>query len=155
MNDPAANLSGAAREIIALHEFFVAWFTGDCENSDACFEQNLVSHFDTDFTMIPPSGELLSGAALWAGLRGLYASNPDFRIQIRNIRERRLAESDVSIVTYEEWQRAALNSDPPNNARVSSGVLREDRHLPNGVRWLHVQETALPESYFAGDPFDF
>jgi len=155
MTNENSDISPVAREIIELHEFFVDWFTGRCEKSEAYFTEHLVSHFASDFQMIPPSGDLLAGEALFSGLNEIYASNPDFGIQVRNIQERRISGTQLVIVTYEEWQKAALNSTPPNNVRISSGVLELGDAFPNGVRWLHLQETALPPERYADDPFDF
>ncbi len=66
-----------------------------------------------------------------------------------------LLPPQIVLATYEEWQKGALNSKPPNNGRVSSAVFLKDRSRPNGLMWLHVHETWLPEAVVSADPFSF
>lgn len=42
------------REIEALHEFFVGWFTGALDPTR--FEPDFMRRFDADFILIPPNG---------------------------------------------------------------------------------------------------
>lgn len=135
-------------EIDALHEFFVGWFSGALP--EHVFDTQFTPRFDPEFVLIPPSGELLTLAQLSGGLRAARGSNPDFRIAIREVQLRHVAASQV-LATYEEWQRHALASTPPDNARVATVLF--DR--ADGLRWLHVHETWLPAEKMAAGPYDF
>lgn len=135
-------------EVEALHEFFVGWFSGSLPESE--FESQFLQRFSADFHLIPPAGELLSLEQLSAGLRAAHGSNPEFRIAIRNVKIRNLSEEHI-LATYEEWQRNALASEPPDNGRISTVLFNRSEPL----QWLHVHETWLPESVTAAADFDF
>ena len=57
-----------------------------------------------------------------------------------------------SWVTYEEWQRGSWQ---PNNGRISTVLLQNDRVAPGGLAWLHLHEVWLPEEVVAAEPFEF
>lgn len=135
-------------EIEDLHAFFVEWFSGrhDLDGFDAGF----LSRFDDDFLLVPPVGTLLTLDQIAEGVRPAHDSNADFRIAIRNVRVRRRFDGHV-LATYEEWQRNALVSTPPDNARIASVLFRDVRPL----QWLHIHETWMPESVARAGPYDF
>ncbi len=135
-------------EIEALHRFFVGWFTGALAESD--FERGFLARFDPAFLLIPPAGTLLGLDALASSIRAGHGSNPRFRIAIRNVRVHRAA-GGVVLATYEEWQRNALASRPPDNARIATVWLEDAEPL----RWLHVHETWMPASIAEAGPYDF
>jgi len=142
-------LEAAARaEIEALHAFFVGWFSGSL--AEAEFESGFLSRFAADFLLVPPAGTLLTLGQLADGVRSAHASNPEFRIAIRNVTLRRRLDGYL-LATYEEWQRNALASKPPENARLATVLFAEGRPL----RWLHVHETWLPEEVARAGPYDF
>ncbi len=155
MSAGAVIATPAEIEIIDLHRFFVQWFRGACEDSDRLFEHRLVSRFASDFQIITPGGALFEGAALWSAMRSAWGSNPDFKIEIREVRERRVSTARLVIASYEEWQKNALESTPANNARLSSALLELDDRAPHGLRWLHLHETWLPANRVAADLFAF
>jgi hypothetical protein len=155
MSAGAAVATPVEIEIIDLRRFFVQWFSGACEDSDRLFEQRLVSRFASDFQIITPGGALLEGAALWSAMRSAWGSNPGFKIEIRDVRERRVSTTRLVIASYEEWQKNALEATPANNARPPSALLELDDRAPHGLRWLHLHETWLPTNRVAGDPFAF
>jgi hypothetical protein len=136
------------REIEGLHTFFVGWFSGVLAKN--AFECEFLQRFDPEFLLIPPAGTLLTLGELATAVRDRHSSNPDFRIAIRNVTVRRLLEDQV-IATYEEWQRNALASKPPENARLASVVFQRGERL----RWLHVHETWLPSDIASAGPYDF
>ena len=135
-------------EIEALHAFFVGWFSGRLAQSE--FEAGFLERFDRDFLLVPPAGMLLRLDDLAGSVRSAHATNPDFRIVIRNVTVRRQLDGHV-LATYEEWQRNALASTPPDNARIASVLFRDTRPL----RWLHVHETWMPEAIARAGPYDF
>lgn len=143
-----------AREIKELHEFFVAWFGGRIANTDEAYRDGLVARCDPGFMLVSPDGSALELDALARALRDSHGSNPQFRIQVRNPRVR-YELGDVVVVTYEEWQRNALQSTPADNGRLSTAVFRKHAGAPNGVLWLHVHETWLPSAIMAAGPYDF
>ena len=138
----------ARQEIEVLHEFFVGWFSGALPESE--FEPAFLSRFDPDFILIPPAGSQKGLEDLASAVRSARATNPDFRIEIRQVVVRRVLDQHI-LATYEEWQRNALASTPPDNARTAT-VLFENT---NPLRWLHVHETWLPAPVAAAGPFDF
>ena len=119
----------ATREIEALHEFFVDWFTGACPGDEATFEQRCAARFDDGFWLIPPAGKVLAFSDLAVGLRQDHGHNPDFRSAIRNVIVRH-ERSDCLLVTYEEWQRNAKRSTPPDNGRQAT-VVFDTRGYPH------------------------
>lgn len=124
-------------EIEALHEFFVGWFTGALP--ERAFEETFLLRFAPDLVFIPPAGRLLGLADLSAAIRAGYASNPEFRIQIRNVQDRRTVDGYV-LATYEEWQRNALASIPADNGRIATVLFSVSEQL----RWCHIHETSVP-----------
>lgn len=143
--------SAVRDEIEALHEFFVGWFSGVL--SKDVFESRFLDRFDSEFLLVPPAGRLLGLDDLAAGVRENYATNSDFRIAIRNVKVRREFDGKV-LATYEEWQRNALASTPPDNGRIAS-VLFSDNGAAAPIRWLHIHETWLPEAIMTAGPYDF
>ena len=135
-------------EIEELHEFFVGWFSGEAPVDS--FEAEFLSRFDQKFILIPPAGNFLSLAELQSSIYQNHATNPDFRISIRNVKIQGIWDGIV-LATYEEWQRNALASKPPDNARISSVVFKQSESL----QWLHVHETWMPESIASAGPYDF
>lgn len=141
-------LDAVREEIEALHEFFVGWFSGALP--ETAFEDGFLRRFDPAFILIPPAGTLLGIADLAASVRSAHATNPPFRIAIRNVTLRRTFDQHV-LATYEEWQRHALASKPPENARLATVLFRRSEPLT----WLHIHETWMPAAVAAAGPYDF
>ncbi len=137
-------------EVERLHEFFVEWFSGTVPDRDEIFEGRFLRYIDRGFRLIPPSGGILDRSALASAIRAGHGSNPDFRIAIRNLEVRAIDNAHI-LATYEEWQRNALASTPPDNARIASAVF----HAGESLRWLHVHETWLPRDVMDAGPYDF
>ncbi len=95
------------KEIEDLHVFLVGWFTGAIPESD--FEPRFLDHLDPDLVFVPPAGTRLERDVLAAAIRQGYASNPDFRIEIRDVQIRHVLDNHV-VATYEEWQRNILET---------------------------------------------
>ena len=141
-------------EIVSLHEFFVGWFGGTLSNDDETFSAGFVRRFDPACILIPPGGKVMPLAALTRAIRNGYGTNPEFRIEIRNVIIRR-DERQFVVATYEEWQRNALNSTPPDNARISSVWFKREKAAVNGLAWLHIHECWLPQDQVEAGSFDF
>lgn len=135
-------------EIEALHEFFVGWFTGAVPES--VFETEFLDRMSNELVFIPPAGRRLGLDGLAAALRDGYAKNPRFRIAIRNVQAHWTFDDHV-VATYEEWQRNALASKPPDNGRLATVLFKG----PAPLKWLHIHETWLPPETMAAGPYDF
>ena len=138
------------REIEDLHVFFVSWFSGSAPDDDAWFQDEFTDRFHLSFVLIPPGGNMLDLGTLTSSIRSRHGSNPDFRIAIRNVKVRLCWENYV-LATYEEWQRNALASKPPDNGRLASVLFQNG----DSLKWLHVHETWLPVEVMAAGPYDF
>lgn len=142
MSGSAAEFGQRCRtEVVDLHEFFVVWLGGTIENSAIEFSR-FTAATHPQFTMVPPSGQLLDKAAVSEGLRAAHGSRMrrDFRIEIRNIGERMLTEASA-LLTYEEWQ---FENGSARSARTSTVLFVPAGHAPNGVAWRHLHETLMP-----------
>ena len=149
MNVMNRELEQAVRdEVERLHEFFVGWFAG--ELPEASLDTGFVAHLGAEFVLIPPGGIVLSRDDIAEAIRQSYDSNPEFRIAIRDVQIRQELD-DYLVVTYEEWQRNALQSSPPDNGRLATALFRRGPPL----EWLHVHETWLPKEVMAAGPYDF
>jgi hypothetical protein len=148
INDNAL-ASRAQAEIEELHRFFVGWFSGKLPKD--CFQAQFMDRFDPECLLMPPGGKLLTLEQFSAGVHGAHATNPNFRIVIRNVVLRWVFGSTI-LATYEEWQRFAIASKPPENVRFASVLFNvaEDR-----LCWLHIHETWLPEAEYGEQVFDF
>lgn len=137
-------------EIKSLHTFFVDWFAGCSPSSDETFFAKFMDRFDPAFLLIPPAGTTLDLDDLANSIKSAHGSNPTFNIKIRNVQIRREWENHV-LATYEEWQRNAKASSPPNNGRVATVLFKIEKRL----KWLHVHETWLPQDIMQAGPYNF
>lgn len=135
-------------EIESLHEFFCDWFGGT--KSKSVFEAEFLNRFSKDLVFIPPAGKYLGLRDLSESVRAGYGSNPNFRVQIRNVIITQQID-DYVLATYEEWQRDALASTPANNGRVAT-VLFQVRPT---LKWMHIHETWLPIDIMEADSYVF
>ncbi|MEE9413267.1 MAG: hypothetical protein V3V22_09480 [Methylococcales bacterium] len=135
-------------EIEDLHEFFCDWFAGKLPKTD--FDAKFTTRFVDDLVFIPPGGKLLGLADLGSLIYQGYASNPRFHIQIREVTVRREFDGFV-LATYEEWQRNALASQPPDNGRVATVVFKSGDPL----KWMHIHETWLPKARMVSENYEF
>lgn len=127
--------AAAITEIEALHVEFERWFGGESDSLERV-ERVLAD----DFTMVPPSGETVCRADLIAGLKKAHGA-VQLSIDIRNPKVRWSAPNGV-LVSYEEWQMTPGKS----TGRQSTVLFVPDEDAPNGVTWVHVQETWMPQS---------
>ncbi|WP_299948871.1 hypothetical protein [uncultured Ruegeria sp.] len=135
-------------EITDIHEFFADWFNGNIARDQ--LESRLLSRFDDCVTYISPEGHVVGSGALRTMFENSYGANTGFKIQIHDVAIRQQVGTIV-LATYTEWQIGVSNSDPSNNARITSALI--DMGPP--VKWLHIHETWLPEKGRAAGSFDF
>lgn len=146
------DLERVSKDIHAIHNFFTEWVSGKCPGDQATFEKRCLSCFSKNFMVIVPAGKGLPYSVFTQFMTKSYNSNPNFVIKIRNI-EVRHRVGDVVLVTYEEWERGAIQSEP-NNGRQSTMLLR-DRGPDQSFEILHVHETWLPAEIQAAGDYDF
>ena len=140
-------------EIEALHQFFVEWFTGETNNTEDVFAEGLLNSLGDDCTLIQPNGHQSRTADFSNAIRKGYGSNPTFRIAIRKVSIVWQGDEHV-LATYEEWQRNAKSSTPPNNGRTATVLFRYNPETA-ALTWLHIHETWLPVEVMERGPYDF
>jgi len=137
MSEPAPLAELAQREVIALHEFFVAWFRpataapafGECEAALA-----------PDFRMVTPDGAVNDRAAVLQGLRQARGSQPaDFAIVVADV-GMLWQEGDAILLGYveEQYRTGSITR------RRSTALFTAEPAAPRGVVWRHLQETWMP-----------
>lgn len=132
-------------EIIRLHDFFAAWFSGSCPDNDRAFAAGVESALAPSFSMVVPSGETLQRADLLNRLRTAHGihSEHGLQIEIRNVallwdddddapagdgdsKIRAVATGsncNACLVRYEEWQRSGSKSASCETARTSTALI--------------------------------
>jgi hypothetical protein len=129
-------------EIVRLHDAFVGWFTGSFENTKQVYEREVSSVLSPSFSMVPPSGNVVSANLLNERLQAAYGSHSErgIAIEIRNV-EVVSSSGFQYLVRYEEWQRSG-SCPVQETARVSTAFLGEKEGSgPNNLMWVHVHET--------------
>lgn len=124
------------QEIIELHDFFQAYFLGE-EDSQARAEAAM----HPDFTIVGPDGVVSDRGATLEMLRGGQGGLTTF---VLSTHDHRLLHSndEVIMASYVEAQQ---RGEGPNE-RLSTVVFLVDPEGPNGLRWLRVHETWMPDS---------
>ena len=122
-------------EIIQLHQFFQDWINGVLPFNNDVFSR-LENALEPGFMMINPYGSCLNRDEILDSLRSAYNTGKRLRIwiEVPSVKHR---FGNITIATYQEWQE----KDRKITARLSTAVFRSQRNTPNGVSWVHVQET--------------
>lgn len=141
------------RTIHDIHAFFTEWVSGRCPGEAEIFKTRALDRIADDWVGIFPVGRKFGKKDFEGYMSAMYASNPDFRIRIRNVEVPHLAER-MAVANYQEWQRNARDSDKPDNGRIVTMVLGM-RPSHGGIQILQVHETWLPEEIVAAEDFDF
>lgn len=138
-----SRLAGAVRrEIEEVHRFIAAWFRGEIAAAGDEFDKALAARLAPQMVNIQPSGQVLTRDELLSAIRDGHGANPDFQIAIRDVTLRpELAKAELVLATYTELQSGARNTDPPDNARISTVLLRMEP-ATDRFTWLHIHETA-------------
>ena len=124
----------AEAEVVARHDFFVAWFTGRADESAM---DTSARAFAPDMRMIAPDGGIASSAEVVAMLRRARAIlRDDFEIRVKLV-ESRLLSPELALVTYDEHQ----HRNGKRTARRSTALFSPDKDAPEGVVWRFLQET--------------
>ena len=127
-------------EIVELHQFFVAWYKGE-RQQDAVERFNQV--MARDFRIVMPDARVIARDPLIKVMTESYGKyrGKTFEIQIRNVSVIPVG-TGMLLATYEEWQ----DSGDGMKGRLSSALFRVQAHAPNGLEWVHVHETWLPDA---------
>lgn len=122
-------------EIEALHDFFVAWYTGRADGVDR-LEAVLAPHFE----MVTPDAERVGRGEVIDSVRATGdAYDPGaFDIDIKHFDAVDIHEGHA-VARYEEWQ----HTPDGTNSRLSTVFFRADSDAPNGLSWVTVHETWL------------
>ena len=124
-------------EIDGLHRCFVAWFLGDCPKSRAGFAR-IADALAPGFVQIDPAGRERRRAPLLALLRAAHGGRAGEAFAIGIVGPKvRLVHRGLALATYEERQRSGATV----TRRRSSARFAAARTAPEGVAWLHLQET--------------
>ncbi len=125
--------SAFENEVRELHAFFERWFAGTAEPA----ELDRLDVLDDTFRMVGPDGRLQTVGEIRSATEKAYGRR-SVRIEIRNV----WVHPSAPVGMYEEWQ----TTDGEVTGRSSSAVMAIDRSAPNGLRWMHLQETWLPDA---------
>ena len=137
-----ALLNDVRAEIEDVHRFIAGWFRGDMPADAGRYQSELAARLAPGFVNIQPAGRVLTREVLLPAIEHGHGTNPRFQIQIRDVELRFVGAGDgLVLATYMELQRGAMQSTPPDNARVSTVLLQRAEH---GFSWLHIHETACP-----------
>jgi hypothetical protein len=128
-------------EIEDLHRFFVEWFTGSLEETQATFSR-VENALADGFVIVGPSGQTQDRPLLLEQLRSAWGTRrpSEFHIWIEGLEVLELG-GGLHLVLYQEWQEIAGE----RKGRVSSALLRSRSEASGGgLEWLRVHETWLP-----------
>lgn len=124
----------AWREVVELHDFFVAWLRGDAPAGDFSRGEAAIGK---DFRMISPDGKIEESAAVLAWIKGAHGSRPSpFSIAVLDLRTIWAGERAVLLEYTEQQYR-----DGQTTRRRSTALFLANATAPNGVEWRHLQET--------------
>lgn len=120
-------------EVRELHAFFERWYSGAADPS----EFSRLDVLANTFLLIGPDGRTAAAGEVREMIKASHGRRPiDFTI--RNVTLR----PDAPVGTYEEWQtEAGITS-----GRLSTAAMMPAAHRPNGLEWLHLHETWLPDA---------
>ena len=129
--------SACRREIEELHDFFVSWYSGECDTGD--FER-VEAVIAPGFAMVTPDGNQVERDAVLGMVRDGrdQYEHGGFEIDVRNVEVVANAD-DYAVARYEEWQ----TSSDEFHGRISTVLFRSDPEAPNGLVWLTLHETWL------------
>ena len=133
------------KEVLDFHQSLRIWLSGSTSNADDGFAP-IENGLAEDFSYVMPEGITVDKGATVEVLKQAHGvQGQDFRIWIKHFDV--IANSNnICLVRYEEWQRL---EDASITGRISTVALRANEAQPNGVEWLYVHETWLPEDSIA------
>jgi hypothetical protein len=125
-------------EVYGLHRFFETWLRGEIDADGEGFAR-ASDVLNEGFHRISPSGDVVARHDVLSALRASHGTKPaDFVIRIEDCRFR-TGGRRLGVVTYEEWHEEGGE----RQGRIATAVLQDRADAPNGVEWVHLQETWL------------
>lgn len=137
----------ARREVIELHDFFMAWFRPVTDATAALELRRCAEALAPDFRQIAPDGQVHARDPLLQRLAAARGCRPEgFIIEIDDIRP--IWQSDTSVLLeYVEKQycreTSKLGVVSGETRRRSTAFFTLSTMAPQGVVWRHLQETWL------------
>ncbi len=133
------------QEVTDLHRFFEQWYLGELDNTDEVFAR-FESVIAAEFHLVTPEGVIIDRPTVLAMVKNGHPTATGKRLIDKvnywiKHQQHHHTLGDLAVVTYEEWQNRGGNT----RGRLSTAVMRAKPGAPNGVEWLHVHETWLPE----------
>jgi len=130
-------------EVIGLHRFLEQWFSGALPATEQEVER-FKSVMAEGFAIISPRGVSTGREEMIAELERAHGSLADadkgFRIWVADVHLRHDL-GDAALVTYAEYQELSGET----TGRRTSALFRRKIDAPNGVEWVHMHETWLPD----------
>ena len=128
------------QEVLDLHVFIEAWLLGSTPRSPAAFAR-FADVLHPDFVMIDIRGASRSRDELVTAFESAHGQNRGgIEVEIDGL-DCRLERADLCLVTYLEAQRI----DEITTTRRSTALFVPQPDCPNGVAWLHLHETWIPD----------
>jgi hypothetical protein len=137
----------ARREVIELHDFFMAWFRPVTAETATLELRRCTAALAPDFRQIAPDGQVHARDPLLQRLTAARGCRPEgFIIEVADIRP--IWQSDAGILLdYVERQycREASKAGAVSGEtrRRSTAFFTLSTTAPQGVVWRHLQETWL------------
>ena len=119
------------REIDELHEYFEAYFLGTTSSLD-----RLEAALAPGFTMTSPDGSVSGRAESVRMVADGHAHTSSLRIETTD-HHLVVETGQVTVASYIETHHLAER----RNDRRTTVVFERSAEAPNGLRWLHAQET--------------
>jgi hypothetical protein len=128
-------------EVLRLHRLFVVWFNAYNPDKDRVFRM-MSNSFASDFHMVAPDGKLSSATELMEKLKESYGIHREsgMTIEIKNSKLLSEKPNEYAIFKYEEWQKIG----DVETGRVATVMFRSSSSGMNGLQWVHVHETWMP-----------
>lgn len=127
-----------ADEIESLHDFFVDWYCGNCEQEEfTTVEQALADSFER----IAPDATIDTREGVLESIREAYGTHDSdvFSIEIQHVEVIETVDSHA-LVRYEERQRSRSGS----NGRLSTALFAPAKtNQDRSIEWRYLQETWL------------
>ncbi len=140
MSDAAPIAELAWREVVALHQFFEAWFRADGGAPDFASCERALS---AEFRMVAPNGEVHDRDTVIERLRRALGTFPsDFRIVVIDPAAIWASDRAVLLEYTEEQYRDGLST-----RRRSTAFFLASPTSPRGVEWRHLQETWMEAAH--------
>ena len=147
-------MEAVKKEIEELHAGVVEWINGTRERSEQEFNTIYAGRLDAGFQLVAPTGHRISREMVTNYLEGTHASNPDFRIQITDVRV--VHENNGMVLAHcLMWHKNAQQSGSSNLGRNLTAGFSNDSSMPNGLKWVFAHESALPQDEVDAKDFDF